>query len=235
LGAEAVGEGGDLPDFRHPYVAVDLVLLQVRGGRLHLLVLQRSDLQPRGWVLPGAYVQWEETVEQTAARVFRDKLGLSPVSALFPLRPFSGLDRDPRRRAISLPQLAFLAQEVASEGSADDLAWAEVSPSRPPEASVRGDRIQLAFDHEDILAEAIKTLRRRTLLGDPDLFRAVLPGEFTLRRLQEVHEALLGDRVNRDSFRRRLLASGRIEDTGRREADVGHRPARLFRWCEAVA
>jgi 8-oxo-dGTP diphosphatase len=216
--------------FPHPYTAVDLVLFRVRGSMLDVLVLRRATSEPRGWALPGAYVQIDETVEETAARIFRDKLAVPPVPVFFPLRPFSGVDRDPRRRVISLPQLSFLAGSAAGDRLGENLSWAELSSSRPPEVSVRGNGIRLAFDHQDIVGEAVETLRRRTRLDDPDLFRAVLPGDFTLRRLQEVHQALLGERVNRDSFRRRVLASGRIEDTGRREEDVEHRPARLFRW-----
>lgn len=221
--------------FPHPYTAVDLVLFRVSGATLEVLVLRRATGEARGWALPGAYVQIDETVEETAARIFRDKLAVPPVPVFFPLRPFSDVDRDPRRRVISLPQLSFLdAADVEGELS-DDLAWAQLSSLRPPQPYVGGDEVALAFDHRDILGEAVETVRRQTRLDDPDLFRAVLSGEFTLRRLQQVHEALSGERVNRDSFRRRILASDRIEDTGRREEDVEHRPARLFRWSDAAA
>jgi 8-oxo-dGTP diphosphatase len=222
------------PRFPHPYTAVDLILFRAQRSTLDVLVLQRATSEPRGWALPGAYVQIDETVEETAARILRDKLTVPPVSVFFPLRPFSGVDRDPRRRVISLPQLSFLGTEDAEGELFGDLAWAQVSSSRPPRASVGGDEIALVFDHADILAEAVETVRRQTRLDDPDLFRAVLSGDFTLRRLQEVHEALMGERVNRDSFRRRILASDRIEDTGRREEDVEHRPARLFQWSDAA-
>ncbi len=58
----------------------------------------------------------------------------------------------------------------------------------------------------------------------------LLPSEFTLLDLQRVHESILGVKVNKDSFRRRMLASGELEATGRRQADVGHRPAALYRY-----
>ena len=56
----------------------------------------------------------------------------------------------------------------------------------------------------------------------------LLPERFTLRQLQTVHETVLGHPVNKDSFRRRMLASGQIAPTGEREADARHRPAELF-------
>jgi 8-oxo-dGTP diphosphatase len=49
-----------------------------------------------------------------------------------------------------------------------------------------------------------------------------------LRQLQEIHETILGRALNKDSFRRRLLASELIAPTGKLEAGVGHRPAELY-------
>ena len=63
----------------------------------------------------------------------------------------------------------------------------------------------------------------------------LLPARFTLRELQTVHEVVLGRPQNKDSFRRRMLASGRIEPTGEREQDVLHRPAELYRIAEESA
>ena len=57
--------------------------------------------------------------------------------------------------------------------------------------------------------------------------------QFTLRQLQEIHETILGRTLNKDSFRRRLLASGLIAPTGKLEQDVGHRPAELYRFQSA--
>ena len=56
----------------------------------------------------------------------------------------------------------------------------------------------------------------------------LLPSAFTLRQLQAVHEAVLGRRLNKTSFRRKVLASGELRPTGRHEEEVGHRPAELY-------
>lgn len=73
---------------------------------------------------------------------------------------------------------------------------------------------------------------------DESLDRAasrVLPETFTLRRLQAVHETILGRTLNKDPFRRRMLASGLLEATGERESEVGHRPAKLYRFTRRSA
>jgi 8-oxo-dGTP diphosphatase len=62
-----------------------------------------------------------------------------------------------------------------------------------------------------------------------------LPEEFTLRQLQDVHEAVRGGALNKDSFRRRMLATGQLEATGERERDVSYRPAELYRFTRRSA
>jgi 8-oxo-dGTP diphosphatase len=51
-----------------------------------------------------------------------------------------------------------------------------------------------------------------------------------LAELQRVHETILGRAVNKDSFRRRMVASGMIEATGDFQEAAQHRPAELFRF-----
>jgi 8-oxo-dGTP diphosphatase len=58
----------------------------------------------------------------------------------------------------------------------------------------------------------------------------LLPERFTLADLQRVHETVLGRPLNKDSFRRRMLASGELEATGELQREVDHRPAELYRF-----
>jgi 8-oxo-dGTP diphosphatase len=93
--------------------------------------------------------------------------------------------------------------------------------------SAEGQALPLAFDHADILGLAM--LRLRGKLDYSDIAFALLPERFTLRQLQSIHEAILGTRVNKPAFRRRMLDSGRLEATGERETGASFRPAELYR------
>ena len=93
--------------------------------------------------------------------------------------------------------------------------------------SIDGAELSLAFDHAEILGDAVKRLR-----GKLDYSRvafALLPDLFTLRQLQDVHEAILGVQLNKPAFRRRMLDKGWIEGTGARETGASFRPAELYR------
>jgi 8-oxo-dGTP diphosphatase len=100
----------------------------------------------------------------------------------------------------------------------------------PVTARADGDVLPLAFDHADILGAAVKRLRGK--LGYAPVGYELLPRSFTLRQLQDIHEAILGRALNKDSFRRRMLAGGHLQATGRREADVAYRPAELYRFVQ---
>ena len=77
-----------------------------------------------------------------------------------------------------------------------------------------GTPLRLAFDHAEIVGMAVKRLRGK-LDYSPIGFQ-LLPELFTLRRLQDVHETILGRPLNKDSFRRKMVASGMIEATSSR-------------------
>jgi 8-oxo-dGTP diphosphatase len=138
---------------------------------------------------------------------------------------------------ISVAYFALVAAErlrrVLGEASAEPLSLARVSVEWEGEegGSARavgedGDRLALAFDHGAIIGMAVKRLRGR--LRYSPIGYEMLPRRFTLRQLQDIHEAILGRDLNKDSFRRRVLASGEVAPTGERESEVGHRPAELY-------
>lgn len=90
----------------------------------------------------------------------------------------------------------------------------------------------MALDNRRILATALGRLRGK-LVYRPLVFD-LLPGEFTLFRLQRVVEALSGQRLHKQNFRRTLAASALVEPTGRVQSEGRGRPAELFRFRRAV-
>ncbi|MBJ7499620.1 MAG: NUDIX hydrolase [Sphingopyxis sp.] len=211
----------DPADFPPLAVTVDLVLMTVRDGRLAVLLQRRSDGPHKGgWALPGGFVGVDESLDDAAQRILAGKAGLTG-GWLEQLYSFGSPDRDPRMRVVTIAYFALLpaGELLAALDERDDLIIAPAGPGEtlPP----------LAFDHEEILDHAIRRLRGK-LAYAPVAF-ALLPPVFTLRALQDVHEAILGTRLNKPAFRRRMLDTGWIEGTGEREEGGAFRPAELFR------
>ena len=231
----------DLAAFPRPSVTVDVALLTIVDGSFHAALVRRDEQPAMGrWALPGGFVRLDESLEDAVARVLRDKTGLHDVYTA-QLATFGAVDRDPRGRIITVTYFALvpadrLAAELAA-GARATLARLEVDEEGGNPGPVRAvgsaGTIPLAFDHAAILGQAIGRLRGR-LWYAPDAF-ALVPDEFTLLDLQETYEAILGGRVDKNSFRRRILASGLVFPVGRRRVGLRSRPAELFRFRPADA
>lgn len=228
--------------FERLSVAVDVALVSAAAGALHTLVVRRGEHPARGtWALPGTFVGAAEPLEAAAARALSAKSGLSGLF-LEQLYTFGDPGRDPRTRVVSVAYYALVDFERFQQAAR---AQAEVAVGRlgvpwegetggPVELSAAdGAPLPLAFDHADILGMAVKRLRGK-LDYTPVGFQ-LLPRSFTLLELQRVHETVLDRPLNKDSFRRRMLASGLLEATGERQADVDHRPAERYRFARRSA
>jgi 8-oxo-dGTP diphosphatase len=226
----------DVKAFERPSVTVDVVLVTVEEGGLATLLVRRKDHPFKGrWALPGGFVGMEEGLEAAASRVLADKCGVRGVW-LEQLYTFGDPRRDPRTRVISVAYAALIDRaRLPSRAKLGDLEVArlvvpwEGETGGPIEAKdASGKDRPLAFDHALIAGMAVKRLRGK--LDYAPIGFQLLPEQFTLLELQRVHEAVLAREVNKDSFRRRMLASGLLEATGEQESDVGHRPAERYRF-----
>jgi len=223
--------------FDRPSVAVDLVLLGLHGGRLSALLVQRDQYPFAGrWALPGGFVGIEEALDTAAGRVLHEKAGIADAH-LEQLYTFGAVDRDPRMRIITVTWLALLTKEAFAAAlaanpallpAAIEVPWAGETGGNVQPLSPEGSALPVAFDHAGILALAI--LRLRGKLDYSDVGFALLPELFTLRQLQDVHEAILGTTLNKPAFRRRMLDKGWLTATGAREEGTSYRPAELYRF-----
>jgi 8-oxo-dGTP diphosphatase len=221
-----------LSDFDRPSVAVDLVLLTVGAEGLSVLAIRRDDAVSQAWALPGGFVHIHESLDDTVGRLLREKARL-PDAFVEQLFTFGRPDRDPRGRVISVAYYALVHAErlgVCLEG-AHDLALGQVRLSANGECAsiliTDGTTERLAFDHGEILATAVRRLRGKLDYSAVGL--ELLPKLFTLRQLQEVHEAILGEPLAKPAFRRKALDRGWLKATGKFETGAAFRPAELYR------
>lgn len=225
-----------------PAVTVDVVLISAAEGALRTLLVRRAAPPAKGaFALPGGFVGAAEPLEDAAARVLREKAGLAGVF-LEQLYTFGAPRRDPRGRVITVAHYALcdFARFAASRaGAAGTIAAGIVVPwegetGGPVELRDEAGRpVALALDHAEIVGMAVKRLRGK--LDYAPIGFQLLPPSFTLLELQRVHETILGRPLNKDSFRRRMLASGQLEATGERQEDVEHRPAERYRFARRSA
>lgn len=206
----------DYPPFA---VTVDVVALCPASDGLSTVLVKRSEEPFAGlYALPGTFVGQQEHLIDAARRVLREKAGITR-TYLEQLYTMGAPDRDPRMRVVSVAYLALAP------------AYAPVAPAglfllRPTALGGRQPEVALAFDHAELIATALGRLRGK--LDYTEVGFHLLPRTFSLRDAQSVWERMMDGPVNKDSFRRKLLATGLLEATEERQSEVEHRPAALY-------
>ncbi len=209
--------------YDRPSVAVDCVAIGIVDGQPAVLLTRRDQPPFAGhWALPGGFVAIDESLEAAAVRVLRGKakIGAMPVEQV---HSFGAVDRDPRMRIIAVAYRALLSPVRIRALQLDvDQCLARIGSDGSLYCD--GRRIALAFDHDAIVAHTLAQLRSTI----DDAAFALAPQRFTLRELQQVHEAVLGQSLNKPAFRRRMLERGTLRGTGEFEGGRAFRPAELY-------
>ena len=136
--------------YPRPAVTADCIVV-TREVEPKVLLIQRGDEPFKGaWAFPGGFMNTDETTEQCAIRELEEETGLR-VSAIHQIGAYSKVDRDPRGRTVTVAYLAIIDKPIAVTGQ-DDAANAEWWPL--------ANLPNLAFDHYEIIQDAIKLYRQ---------------------------------------------------------------------------
>ena len=131
--------------YPRPAVTADCVII-TREAEPQVLLIQRGNPPFKGtWAFPGGFMNMDETTEQCAIRELEEETGLQ-VTDIHQVGAYSKVDRDPRGRTITVAYLAIIdvPEEVTGQDDAAKAKWLPID-ALPP----------LAFDHEDIMRDAI--------------------------------------------------------------------------------
>ena len=204
---------------------VDVVVFTVRSASLHLLLVQRGQ-EPflDHWALPGGFVRPDEDLDDAAARELAEETGLTgDARFLEQLASYGRPDRDPRMRVVTVAYWAVCA-EIDPRGGGD-AALATLLPV----AEIEEGSVQLAFDHREIVADALERLRSK--LEYTAVAAKFCPPEFTISELRRVYEAVWDTRLDPGNFQRMVRLNGTFQQARpSRRADKarGGRPASLW-------
>lgn len=206
--------------YKNPALAVDLVVFGYHEQTLSVLLLNRKEEPFKDqWTLPGAFLQMEETFQQTCSRVLETKLGMDDVF-VEQLFSFDDPARDPRGRVISVTYYALVNPhklEITAGKMANDVKWFNVK--KVP---------ALGFDHKEIFNKAVQRLKSK-ILYFPVGFE-LLDELFTMTELHDLYECILGISIDRRNFRRKILDSEYIINTGQKREGLQNRHPDLYKF-----
>lgn len=219
-----------------PHLAYDSVIFGFSGERLKILILEYHNT---GWfALPGGFVGKEENLDDAVKRGLKERTGLKDLH-LEQFHTFGSMARfhpEVMRKILKAnnfrPEEApWLLERFVSVGYYSLIDYHRVTP-RP---DALADSLQwypadqlppLLFDHGEMVKKALKTLRQNldTMLVGVNM----LPERFTIKELQRVHEAILGEPLNRTAFQRRMLSSGILKRHEKRYTGGSHRAPYVY-------
>ncbi len=198
-------------------VSVDCVIFGYQDKQLKVLLI-KSDLKEFEdlWSLIGDLVQPNEDLESAPYRVLEQRTGLKDVY-LEQVHTFGNINRHPSGRVITTAYYSLVdIKSLKLKLTHNELHWHNVA-----------DIVELAFDHKIILQTSLNCLRER-VIEHPVIFN-LLPEKFSLRRLQDLYEAILGQELDRRNFRKRITLKNWLDDINEMEEDVPHRPGKLYK------
>ena len=207
-------------------VTVDVVILTMSDGVLHVLLVRRGQAPFEGmWAIPGGFKHPTETLDEAATRELSEETSVQAASLLTQFGSYGDPGRDPRMNVVTVAYLAVM-RDVGAVAAGTDAAEATLMPV----SKVLGGSVPLAFDHDRILRDAID--RVRVELEVSGVATAFVGPTFTLAELRAVYEAVWGVHLDGANFRRSVVAEdGWVIPTGRRARPgaAGGKPAELFK------
>lgn len=203
-----------------PALAVDALIFAINDGRLDVLLIKISQGPYKNkWALPGGLVQIDEDLDAAAEKVLAKKAGLKGVY-LEQLYSFSEVKRDLRGRIVSVAYFALVDSAKFQPKTTEyysAIAWHDARQLPP-----------MAFDHKKIIGFGVERLKSK--IEYSNIAYALLPKEFSLSEMQAVYEIILGEKLDKRNFRKKMKSLNIIEPAQKTRAGLKSRPAELYRF-----
>lgn len=205
-------------------LSIDCLIFGFRDGELDVLLIRHADgISKDRWALPGGWIQYNESVDEAAARLLKSLTGLSNIY-LEQLRAFGEVDRYPLNRVVTIAYFALIHADHYNLNpgfTASAAQWFKMH-----------EVPRLPYDHDKILSYGFAHLQHK-VRHEPIGFN-LLPKKFTLHQLQQLYEAILGKELDKPNFRRKLLKMNLLVPCDEKQRDVSHRAAGLYRFDKKI-
>lgn len=218
------------------HIAYDSVIFGFSGDKLKILIIRYHNTGL--YALPGGFVELHENLNDAVRRGLKERTGLDNIY-LEQFYTFGDVDRyqpDVMRTILeanghSTETYAWMLDRFLSVAYYALINYNDVVPT-PDALSDSCDWYDLdqlpnlMLDHVEIVAKALQTLRAnldRKLVG-----MNLLPARFTMGELQKVYEAILGEKLHRGTFQRKMLGLELLKRHEKQYSGAAHKAPFLY-------
>lgn len=197
-------------------VSLEIVLFSLIAEKLHVYVQNCVAAPYMGkYCLPQGDILFTEdnTIEEAIMRTVK-ALQFKSLSYIEQVKTIGGIARDPRGWSLAVVYYGFVAADQVIDST--NVKWIAIENLQVDD---------FAFDHALIVQESHQRLKSKALYTSLPAF--LLPEEFTLTDLQKAYEAVLDCKIEKKSFRRRMLDAHILVET-EKVRRANHRPAQVY-------
>ncbi len=220
------------------HISIDCVIFGFHDNKLKVLLLKPK--YGNHWALPGGFVQKKEHIDEAAHRILKDRTGLDEIF-LQQFYVFGDPSRASKSRAekkileslqIDSSQ-GWMAERFLSIGYYALVDYQLIEPVSDifSEACTWFDIYKLSslhLDHGNILQKALSSLRLQ--LSYHPVGYNLLPKKFTMPELQKLYETILGTRLDRRNFQRKITATGVLIRLDEQKEGVAHKAPYYYKF-----
>lgn len=224
-----------------PSIALDCVVFGFHENELKVLLLKLKNMDL--WALPGGFVQKEVDLEEEAHRALEVRTGLDDIF-LKQFHTFGALTRNNdahnkmlvENKVIDEKWFDWFNQRFISVGFYALVEYSKVKEPVPGPISEAcewcsvNDLPTLMLDHQHILETAHENLKKE--LNNQPIGLNLLPKRFTIPELQSLYETILGKKLDRRNFRRKVMSFDILICTNERRTGVAHKAPLLYEFDE---
>ena len=211
------------PKYEHQGIHVIASIFTIDKGKLKILLVKRKNNPYQGlWALTGGADYNDEDLEEGLKREIYEKTGLENIEVKL-ANVFGKKNRSPVMRMVAVTYIGII------DASKVEIAKSTLKTSNAEWFSI--DEVpHLAYDHNEIIADAIKKLKEEIL--KTDLLKVFFPNGFTLPELQKVYESILEKKLDRRNFRKKILNMDMIIPTEEEKIFEGKKKAKIYKFKE---
>ncbi|MCW3113829.1 MAG: hydrolase [Segetibacter sp.] len=225
-----------------PGLAIDAVIFGFHENQLKILLLEYENTNL--WALPGGFIKKDESLNDAARRTTFDRTGLQNIylEQFYVFGDIERHDPEPLRTILEgkgqgLFKDHWLFGRFLTVGyyALIDYTKATPNPDLLSDKCEWHDLENLPFlmlDHEQIVDKALETLRAN--LDQKLIGFNLMPESFTMADLQSLYETILGEKLLRTSFQRKMLNLEILERVEKKYTGGAHKAPYLYRFSKKV-